>query len=511
MNPQLLELISKVKDISPQLADYWQATAIIESLGYTDRIIQENFGFPDALSLGKYIYENYPKNSPPKPRQTPINYRQKILQEINIFIEQFSRSFVYAIPLIIILLLGQVDTNSTSELIPPELASLFTLATLASLITSSGFVQMISRRGQFYLGLGNPIQAQRICTSLLYLGISASILLGLAGLWFSFYGGLFADEYLILAFLYYLFLSLLWMLLAILSLQIAWGTPIALLGLTALYVFLRLWLRLGALEAQIIALLVTFAMVAGILAIRFQKNKANNSVDSEVKLPRLSATIYLLAPYFGYGILYFSFIFADRIVAGWAISGATGLSFAIDSQYQRTMDLALLNFLLLVPLVEYLGYQVIRYWYAQAKIVTLGEIVSFSRRLRDRYLLVLVAIVLFFGLSVALSVGVFKPSYWETKEIIQVLIGCLGYLFFVIALLNAILLFSLNRVVAVLEAIFPALIINLTIGYIFANLVSVYGAAIGLVSGAAVFMLLSSRKVLQEIEKPDYAYYLGGY
>jgi hypothetical protein len=54
---KLSQLIVKINKISPQLADYWQATAIVESLGYTDRIIQQEFGFDDALSLGKYIYD----------------------------------------------------------------------------------------------------------------------------------------------------------------------------------------------------------------------------------------------------------------------------------------------------------------------------------------------------------------------------------------------------------------------------------------------------------------------
>jgi hypothetical protein len=57
INPdeKLQELIKAVQEISPHLANYWQATAIIESLGYTDRIIRAEFGFDNARDLGQYV------------------------------------------------------------------------------------------------------------------------------------------------------------------------------------------------------------------------------------------------------------------------------------------------------------------------------------------------------------------------------------------------------------------------------------------------------------------------
>ena len=60
-------------------------------------------------------------------------------------------NFVYTIPLIVVLVLGNRELQTERQLLPPQLTSLFTLATLASLITTGGFVQMISRRGLFYL------------------------------------------------------------------------------------------------------------------------------------------------------------------------------------------------------------------------------------------------------------------------------------------------------------------------------------------------------------------------
>ncbi len=240
---KLSELIAQVETVSPKLVDCWQATAIVESLGYTDRIIQAEFNFQDALEIGEYIYQQNnptPVTSETKPH---INWKASAISEVYAFVEQFSRSFVYAIPLISLLALSNIKASDTWKFIPPQLAALFTIATLASLITSGGFVQAIARRGEFYLGLDLSQQAKRTCISLFGWGMLTSFLLAVFSLWFGFYRSLFPDNYLVMGASYYLVLSSLWMLLSMLSLLSVWGTPLTLIGLTALYWIFRfsLW------------------------------------------------------------------------------------------------------------------------------------------------------------------------------------------------------------------------------------------------------------------------------
>ena len=514
MKPQdqkLSDLVSAVESICPQLFDYWQATAIIESLGYTDRVIQQEFGFADALALGQYVYEQHHLSHTAKISFSKVSLYNKYKSEILTFVKQFSHSFVYVIPLLTLLALEYVKLGIQTQLLSPELASLLSLATMGSLISSGGFVQMISRRGYFYLGLGESNLSNRVCFSLLRLGMATSIILSFIGLWFGFYQDLFTDNYLIIATFYYLLVSLLWMLLAILALRVYWSTPVILIGLSILFIGLRVW-GVGTLEAQILAMGVTLGAIVSLMSFAWlRRKKYKNQANREIKLPRLNALIYSLAPYFCYGTAYFSFIFADRIAAGTAINPALGLIFAINSEYQRRMDLALLNFLLLVPLVEYLGYKLIQYWFKQAKNPTSENTAAFSLTLRRRYWLINVVTVIVFEISVALTFSILKPVTWGLGETFQALIGCVGYLFFVLGLLNAIVLFSLNRAVAVIKALLPALAINFALSYILAHLIDVSYAAIGLVVGAGMFMLLSARKVLQAIKQPDYAYYLGGY
>lgn len=508
---KISELMQEVTAVSPQLADFWQATAIIESLGYTDRIIQKEFGFPDALSLGKYIYQHQQRERTQKASTPPVRTWRNHLEDFWLFMQQFSRSFVYTLPLILIVSLEYFHIKSETTILPPQLASLITLSTITSLCTSGGFVQIISRRGEFYTQINEPVQAQRVCLLLLYLGITTTIILSLIGLFFGLYRGLVADEYLILSTWYYLLLSILWMLLAFLSIQSPWSPLVILLGLSAIFLFFRLLLRWGSLESQIIAMFITLVIVVTLAVWLTKRQKLPKDNAEPVELPKLSATTYLLMPYFGYGIGYFGFIFADRLVAGIAINPAYGIIFAIDSFYQRQMDLALLNFLLMVPFVEYFSYILIRFWYQAAKQVAVSNYQKLAKTLLQRYWLIVTAIIIIFATSVTVTIKLFKPPTWDMLATFQVLLGCLGYLFLVIAILNAILLFSLNQGRVVFQTLLPSLVLNFTIGYILAHTITVACAVIGLILGAGMFMFLSTQKVFRAIAHLKYAYYIGGY
>lgn len=506
---QLLELIERVEAVSPRLVDHWQTMAIVESLGYTDRIIKEEFGFADVLEIGQYIYQ---RNDPPAPKSNSqvSESKEGIFTEIYAFVEQFSRSFVYAIPLVSLLVFGNVKTPDNYRFISPQLAALFTLATLASLITSGGFVQAIARRGEFYLGLGLPQQVRKTCISLLGWGMLASFTLGVISLWFGFFHGIFPDRYLVLGTGYYLVLSLLWMLLAVISLKTIWGTPITLIGLTVLFLVLKN-MGLGDLEAQVGAIFITLLCLLIVISFVLIRHTIKYPADSNIKLPNVSATIYLLAPFFCYGVIYFSFIFADRLVAGLAVDPASGLFFAIDSAYQRAMDLALLNFLLTVPLSEYLAYKIIKYWYKQAKVTQFENNAAFSKKLNQVYILLIALVLIFFILLMTFTVGLPTPKPWATVNPSLTLVGCLGYLLLVLGLLNAVILFNLNIASATISALFPSLLVNLSVGYIAAHAIAPEWAVLGLVIGSTMFIVLSRRKVLQAIGNPDYAYFLGGY
>jgi hypothetical protein len=511
-NHSLQNLINSIYTNYPNVCDPWEIVAIVEALGYTDQAIEHEFGCPDALVLGQFIYgqrHQFPFAEQDS-RDTKVSLRLK--DEVNIFITQFSHSFIYTIPFIILLILNYLPISTKIDLLPPELNSLFGFVTMASLITSSGFVQMISRRGLFYMGLQDPIQANRICTPILLIGILTTILLSLIGIVFGFYQGIAADKYMIIAGIYYLILSTIWMLFAIVGLQYRFAAPSILIGITCCFFVLRIFLKLSALESQAISTTVAFVSLL-ILSTsnRIKYRSVKPKFGKLVSLPQLSVLIYLLIPYFLYGVVYFGFIFADRLVANIAKAGHYNLISGSSIDYQNSMDLALLNLLLIVPLVEYFSYKLIIYWYDTAKHMTLAESDNLPWQLQKKYWSLLSRIFLYFGLLMSITIVLLSILHRSNIDNILTLIACMGYLLFAVGLFNTVILLSLDRLHDVLGILTTAMSIDFIIGYLLSTFFGVYFAMIGLIIGAAFFAICSTKKSLAAIDRAGYCYFYSGY
>ncbi|WP_295622039.1 hypothetical protein [Chamaesiphon sp. GL140_3_metabinner_50] len=511
-NHSLQNLINSIYLNYPNVCDPWEIVAIVETLGYTDKTIAAEFGCPDALVLGHFIYAQR-EQFPFVDRDRELSsIAPKFIDKLNVFITQFSHSFVYTIPFIILLILNYLPIDKSGDFLPPELNSLFGFVTMASLITSSGFVQMISRRGLFYIGLKDPIQANRICTSILLMGICTTILLGSAGILFCFYQRITTDRYIIIAGSYYMILSTIWMLFAIVGLQYRFAAPTILIGVTCCFFILRLFFKFSPLEAQT----STIAIAFGSLLILFGFNQIKYraiapKVGKLVALPNLSILIYLLIPYFLYGIVYFGFIFADRLVANITRAGHFMLIKGNNLEYQDSMDLALLNLLLIVPLVEYFSYTLIIYWYDRAKHMTLAEADSLSWQLQKKYWSLIGKILLYFGLLMSITIVLLSVLHRSQNDNILTIVACLGYLLFAIGLFNTVILLSLNRLRDVLGILAIATLVDFIVGYLLSILFGVYFAAIGLILGAIIIAIGSSKKVLIALDRAGYCYFYSGY
>jgi hypothetical protein len=510
-NHSLQNLINSIYTNYPNVCDPWEIVAIIEALGYTDKAIETEFGCRDALVLGQFIYAQRDQ-FPFIEIARPIQKKLELIDEVNIFVSQFSHSFIYTIPFIILLILNYLPVETKLDLLPPGLNSLFGFVTMASLITSSGFVQMISRRGLFYMGLKDPIQANRICIPILLMGLFTTILLGSIGIVFGFYQGLAADGYIIIAGIYYVVLSTIWMLFAIVGLQYQFAAPAILIGITCCFFIFRVFIKLSALESQVAMISIAFILLL-ILSISHQvKHRSiKPKFGKLVALPHLSVLVYLLVPYFLYGIAYFGFIFADRLVANTAAGGHYSLGVQRSLGYQDSMDLALLNLLLIVPLVEYCSYKLIVYWYKQARSMTLAEADSLSWMLQRKYWSSIKRIFLYFGLLISFTILLLSILHRSQIDSLLTVVACIGYLLFAIGLFNTVILLSLDRLQDILGILATAMSIDFITGYLLSSLFGVYFAVIGLIVGAIFFAVNSTKKTLKAIDRAEYCYFYSGW
>src|SRR5438445_5639817 len=103
-DPALDALVDAVRAARPHLIDEWEATAVIESLGYTDARIRRELGFTDTAALGVYVFSvlsGRPAETidVPGPRVPP-----PLLQ----LIDSVGASLVYALPWLVVFLLERV-------------------------------------------------------------------------------------------------------------------------------------------------------------------------------------------------------------------------------------------------------------------------------------------------------------------------------------------------------------------------------------------------------------------
>ena len=213
--------------------------------------------------------------------------------------------------------------------------------------------------------------------------------------------------------------------------------------------------------------------------------------------------------FYAYGTVYFSFMFADRLTAGSAIPWVSGLSFGIDSAYTKGMDLVLLAFLITAALVEYFSDSFLKFWNDMANTLPQSQAPVLVTKLAHRHLAAIINICAVFGVMSIVSWLVFSRAFGlvlSTSLLQTVLLGGLGYLMLSLALLENIILSSLNANSLALRAVSIGLAVNLLAGYALSHWLGVQYAAVGLFLGSGVVLYYGNLSVRQALRHPDYHY-----
>ena len=501
------DLMKVVQKIAPQVADYYEIAAIVESQGNTDRSMKD-WGFPTVFSMAEHLFARFPREIAAQEKEAGESKLRAFGSEMWRAVCKICPSLAYAIPWMALLALQYLYPDALQ--VSPELGGALSLSLIASLITTGGFTQMISRAGNLYYGLQEPFLARRFCVALLVLGTAMVFVLSLLGILIGLYFQIFAVTYLVLAAVNYLGLCLLWMFCAVVSVQgTGWCIPI---------VFLVSGLAAGLIRALLhpsttfllmlwppLALLCALPWI--LMGFRKLEKKHPNTRDSA--RPRFSVAVLSMGPFFLYGTVYFSFMFADRLTAGSAIPWVSGLSFGIDSAYTQGMDLVLLAFLVTAASTEYFSDAFLRFWNRLAKEIPQAETGKLIHRLRRRHAAIIFFILIVFMLICGVSWQLFSRSFGmvASPRLLQTaLMGGLGYFMLSIALLENIILASINSTPWALRAVSIGLAVNLIAGYALSHLLGVQYAAMGLLLGSSVLLWKCNGAVREALRHPDYHY-----
>jgi hypothetical protein len=236
-----------------------------------------------------------------------------------------------------------------------RIGSAIALGFIASYIVTGGFMQTIVRRGLFYLYQEEPDLAR--WTALHSWSVSVRVVLALLvpALALNALFSMMPWPIVWTAAAYYAALSILWLNWALLYLvRKTWlfllTTAVALaVVLLAAKVF-----HASPIAANAIGLTVADALSFALAL--WNLNRVGRTRSSVVNPPRLTILVYSTSRFFLYGLLYNTFLFADRVIAWTSATGREDFppyGFWLNVRYELGMDLALIVIMLLSGIVEH--------------------------------------------------------------------------------------------------------------------------------------------------------------
>jgi hypothetical protein len=491
----------------------WAVAATLESRGVRDVDARQLYGDADVFALADRVYAacrarllqaGDPED--PAPEATGYltvlrRYGRGLVSGLPMLVQTFS---VLLLAIVLYALLGYDE----------ERASVVALATLISLVVTGGFVQCVGRLGVYYAEQRSYRLAQQVSWRFVRYGVVAAAVVGCLLTAVNAVVGWFPAQLVLDALVYYALLTVLWLLLAVLyAMQLRVSIVLIFLA-TAVVAAGTRWLLSTSPEVAHWSGLLAADVGAAVWARHFLRHRAaEDDVSGAVRrLPRQAIHAYGLAPYFLYGLLYFCFLFLDRLLA-WTVGGQP-LPFWFDAGYEVGLDLALVVLVLMLPQLEYAVHAFSEsmtpvqtsYMAAQASSHNRHYLRFYGRQL----LLLLVLGVGAAGLVTSGVVWLRAADHLPLDGSVTwpvFLAGTAGYGLLVVALLNGVFLFSLSRPWPAVGALALAVCTNAAVGWTFSRTGEYWWSVGGLVAGAAVFAVLTSAATVRVLRRLDYYYY----
>ncbi|HET7434500.1 MAG TPA: exopolysaccharide Pel transporter PelG [Thermoanaerobaculia bacterium] len=518
----LQELAQQILDLIGIPKDEWEIAAQLEVMGLRDSDARAQFGAHDLFELARTIYSGFQHGlyrwyvEP----QDPPERRSALVRFLRNYVEGLTFSLPMALQAAAMLLWGYGVWGATD--IDLRTGSAIALGFIASYIVTGGFTQAIVRRGLFYIYQAQESLARS--TAIRLWAIALQIVLGLLipALALNALFGILPWSMVWPAAGYYAALAVLWLNWSLLYLvRQTWlfllTTAIALaVVLIAAKVF-----GAGPVAANACGLAVADSLSLVLALLMLRRVAAKRGVESVANPPRTTVLVYSTSRFFLYGLLYNTFLFADRIIAWTSRTGREDFppyGFWMNVRYELGMDLALVVIMLLSGVVEHATQRFSEELIPHQKRVKSVDTARFVAEIRAdhrRRVLALggssilaagVAVLVAFALRQATSLPIY-PSLIAPVTMRVFVVAAIAYVIFMFALQNILMLLTLARVDRVVNAVAIALAVNVLTGFIASRAFHYSAAVAGLLLGALVLAWLSSRSLSKVFERLDFHYY----
>jgi hypothetical protein len=471
----------------------------LEADGVTSSVAQFQYGFDDVWSMAE---AHLPVAMAQKPIESPEATTGGIWKD-------YAKGMAFAAPVILCCLTVLfLKVSLWGGPLSGNQAVAIAIASVSGFVITGGFLQIIGRRGHFYMHSKEWALCFRSCWTAVKMGTLALVLfVGVSFLANSYFQWLplnlfgWYAAFNICIGLYLLVSGVLYVLKR--EVLIALGTLVGTGIVTALFFIVHV----PILVCQVIGIVGATGTCLLMALFRF-KRLGYRPVES-VRLPSLSRLVYLLWPYFAYGTLYYMFLFADRIIAWSALTQNASLSFEFRGDYETALDVCLFAFVLQVGWVH---AGLVRFYglvNSEQKRLSLSVRDQLRRSILTFYARqMLVFLILFLGSTAAVTCAIYKIHALQSLLNLRVaLLALAGTPFLAIGLWNAALLIALSRPMLVVAATVWALIVNVCVGYLLSRLFSYDLAILGFDAGACVLAGISAWSCHRLLVNFDYHFF----
>lgn len=516
----LKAIADDVLNVKKKPEDEFEVAAILESNGWTDRRASDTFQVENVFVLAKEVWKiiRGKKIFAPFTPMSKITFNEYPLK----FIRNFLKGSIFALPMAISVFAMLTIRFSlwSYESFDVEIATSIAIGTILSFLCIGGFTQAIAKQGYVYIKQGYYNMAKQSTFYFVRLGYllsaAVTVLMIVGNAFFS----IFPNRMLIIIVLYFFMLNAIWLavtIMYILDKELIFS-GLLVLGIAIIYLLFMI-LRIDIIVSQIITLAI-IAILGSVIALSIFVNheRKRNKEGAQPVLPRKTIILNSVISYFIYGFTYFAFLFTDRIVA-WSTSSSY-MPFIIwfRGEYELGLDFALLILIIPMGFVEFIVNDMMNSIAETQKDYYSYEVDKMYKRYVSIYIKRVITIFIISavnGVLIHALLMLIKNRYFPFIDIaispttyFVFMVAMFGYAFTAIGLLNAEILFCVAQPKMANKCIFPAMVINIVLGFLLSRWIGYEYAVFGLLIGSIAFVAISAFMVLKMLKKVDYYLYV---
>ena len=509
--------------------DRWAIAATLESFGFRDVDAKERFGADGVFVIAAIIYHQIlwtleERGQRPEPPPKPPEPKPPFWARLKLVILRMLGGSFFALPMIgqiLCIILTRYSLWASLDFTETQ-ATVIGIGTVGSFAVTGGFVMMIGRQGTVYLG-GGAIRALRdVCRQFITMGFSLTITVALLIIAGNMLIPHFTWGHIATVLGYFITLSILWLALGMLFMLALHYYSIALTmgaGLVVHALVQDLGWSVEIAQLSSIVFAAAGAMFIGFSHIK-KRGKEESIQSRNARKPPPDVQAGLLLPFAFYGLLYFGFLFLDRLLT-WSAPGRDApAGFWFDTAYELGMDWALMSLLLPTTYLEHVIYELSANVTKDQETCKYNEVDKHQHKLLwfwRRSIGIVLCLSFVSVLLTYLGVKMLKSTFTTIKEIqdffanpnteIVYWVGAMGFQFLTLGLLAGLVFFTLARWEPVVRSMYDCFFFAAATGFVLSRFGAPHWSAIGFSIGALVFAYRMMRGSDRLFKRVDYYFF----